>query len=152
MSFEYPKRVRFVCERCAICCGDTEERVRQVLLLKIEAERISRDISKNIGGFAEKIEGSEPYAYRMKKTEEGKCVFLKDNLCMIYEVRPLICRFYPFQLENMGDNKFAFTYTSECPGIGKGPSLKRNFFEMLFKESAKIIREDAKKCSRINEY
>jgi Fe-S-cluster containining protein len=111
--------------------------------LKIEAERISRNTSKNIEVFAEKIKGSEPYAYRMKKNTEGKCVFLKDNLCMIYEARPLICRFYPFQLENKGDNKFAFTYTSECPGIGKGPRLKRNFFEKLFKESAKIMTEDA---------
>ncbi len=139
MSFEYSKCVHFVCEHCAVCCGDTEERVRQILLLRMEAERISRNTSKNIDAFAEKIEGFKPYAYRMKKTREGKCIFLKDNLCIIYEMRPLICRFYPFQLENKGNNKFAFTYTNECPGIGKGPRLKRSFFEKLFKESAKIM-------------
>jgi len=144
LSFEYPKHVRFVCKRCAICCGDTKEKVRQILLLRIEAEYISRKTSKSIGGFAEKIEGFKPYAYLMKKTKEGKCIFLKDNLCTIYEIRPLICRFYPFQLENKGNNKFAFTYTNECSGIGKGPQLKKKFFENLFKESARIMTANEK--------
>jgi Fe-S-cluster containining protein len=50
--------------------------------------------------FATKIEGFEPYVFQMKKTVDGSCVFLRNGLCSIYEARPLICRFYPFQLQN----------------------------------------------------
>jgi len=144
LGFEYPKHVRFICDRCATCCGDTKERVRLILLLKIEAERIARKTLKGIGEFAEKIEGSEPYIYWMKKADEGKCVFLKNNSCSIYQVRPLICRFYPFQLSSK-NNRPVFTYTNECQGIGKGPKLKRSFFEKLFKESMKAMTEDVRK-------
>jgi len=89
--------------------------------------------------FAEKIEGFDPYVYRMKKNNEGRCVFLKDNSCSIYPIRPLICRFYPFQLKNTGINKYDFVYTDECPGIGKGPKLKKKFFEKLFTKSIEVI-------------
>jgi hypothetical protein len=142
LDFEYPKNVRFICEKCALCCGDTKERVRSILLLKVEAKDIAKKISKNIEEFAEKIEASQPYVYKMRKTAEGKCLFLKGSLCSIYKIRPLICKFYPFQL-NTKNGRFEFTYTSECPNIGKGPKLKRRFFEKLFREFMEIMEENA---------
>jgi Fe-S-cluster containining protein len=143
LDFEYPKNVRFICEKCAVCCGDTKEKVRSILLLEIEAERIAKKTSKKIEDFAERIEDAQPYVYRMRKTVEGKCVFLKDSLCSIYQTRPLICKFYPFQLENTKNGKFKFTYTKECPNIGKGQKLKRKFFENLFREFMKVMKENA---------
>jgi Fe-S-cluster containining protein len=145
LSFDYPRNVRFLCNKCAICCGDTEERDRSILLLRIEAKRTAQKTQKATGEFAEKIEGSEPYVYRMKKTRDGKCVFLKDSRCSIYDIRPLICRFYPFQLKKVGSRELVFAYTNKCLGIGKGPRLKRSFFEKLFKESARIMAEDTGK-------
>lgn len=141
MSFEYPTRVRFLCNMCAKCCGDTDERVRMILMLKHEAARISEETGLNLGGFSEEIEGFEPYSCRMKKTEDGKCVFLKDNLCAIYEIRPIICRFYPFQLKNIGNDRYVFSCTEECPGIGNGTRLKKVFFEHLFNEFKKAMRK-----------
>lgn len=132
MRYEYPKGVRFECNRCALCCRDTAENIRQILLLETEAHRISEETSRSIKKFAEETGRSDLFAYRMKKTE-GKCFFLRDNLCSIYNVRPIICRFYPFKLENLGKDRYAFSYTGECPGIGKGTCLKRSFFQDLFK-------------------
>ena len=141
VRFEYPRHVRFRCERCGLCCGDTETKIRQIFLLKTEAKRISEDSSIEIEEFAEKMEGSEPFVFKMKK-KGGKCIFLRDNLCSIYEIRPIICRFYPFKLENLGKNRYRFSYTEECPGIGKGPQLKRDFFEELFREFQKSMSEN----------
>jgi len=115
-----------------LCCGDTENRDRTILLMKIEVNDIAEKTSMHLKEFAEKIEGCEPYIYRMKKTEKGKCVFLKDDSCAIYSVRPLICRFYPFQLKSSENDKYSFMYTEECLGIGQGPKLKGRFFEKLF--------------------
>jgi len=142
MSFEHPAHVRFLCDKCAKCCGDTDERVRMILMLKGEAARISEETVLSFGEFSEEIEGFEPYSCRMKKTEDGKCVFLKDNICSIYEIRPLICRFYPFQLKSIGNDKYVFSCTEECPGIGNGNRLKKAFFENLFNEFKKAMREN----------
>lgn len=126
--------------RCTLCCGDTEDRVRSILLLKTEADRISKRTLIGLDKFAEKIEGFDPYIYQIRKIEDGKCVFLKDNSCSVYKVRPLICRFYPFQLKNLRNSRYAFTYTDECPGIGEGHRLKRAFFERLFEKFIELMR------------
>ncbi len=92
--------------------------------------------------FAEEVRGFEPYVYVMRKNDDGKCIFLEENLCAIYDVRPLICRFYPFELKQVSNGVYAFAYTEECPGIGRGHLLKRSFFEELFKRFIKLMAEN----------
>lgn len=136
VSFSHPKDVHFECTRCALCCGDTKTRVRRILLLKSEAEAISRITSKTITEFARKTTGNKLYAYEMKKTAaQGKCLFLMDKTCTIYPSRPLICRFYPFQLKTARMGQSTFSDTRECPGIGKGAQLRKGYFEALFEEA-----------------
>ena len=131
MSFSYPRNVRFKCVRCGICCGDTSEKARHILLLEEEANSIARFTKRPIPDFAAKLAGNEPYAYEMKKaTAEGRCVLLKENRCGIYSRRPLICRFYPFGLETNQKQK-TFYFTNECPGIGKGKIMQENDFQKL---------------------
>ena len=133
MTFDYPTKLRFQCTKCGICCGDTQEKTRHILLLSSEAEQIATATSQPIAKFAMKIDGKAPYSYEMKKTlENGKCVFLAKNRCTIYSLRPLICRFYPFELKMATNRKYSFLYTNECPSIGKGKTLNKNYFEKLF--------------------
>jgi Fe-S-cluster containining protein len=110
--------------------------------MKIEADHIMQKTSKSLEDFAEKICGHQPYVYRMKKTADGRCVFLNGNSCTIYSVRPLICRFYPFQLESVGNNRDAFTYTKECPSMGKGSKLEKKHFERLFTTLKETLKEN----------
>jgi len=132
MKFTYPKEVRFACSRCGMCCTDTEAKARTILMLRAEAESISKETSMDLEEFVERIENFEPYVYQMRKTSNKKCMFLKYNLCSIYRIRPLICRFFPFQLRNLGRSKYIFSVTNECPNVGEGPRLERRFFERLF--------------------
>ena len=143
MDFEFPEDACFVCEKCGRCCGDTEDKVRHVLLLKSEAEKISKQTSKGIQEFAQEVYGFEPYIYEMKKTEE-KCLFLENNRCKIYDIRPIICRFYPFELKNIGNDKYSFLFTTKCKGIGKGPKIGKPFFDFLFRIATKAMGEDSK--------
>jgi Fe-S-cluster containining protein len=134
VKFNYPDAVRFRCVKCGICCGDTEEKNRHVLLLTPEAEQIAKTTLQPTAQFAVKIKDAEPYSYEMKKrAEDGKCVFLENNLCTIYAVRPLICRFYPFELKSSRDGKYRFLFTEECPGIGKGRMLSGGYFRKMFR-------------------
>jgi Fe-S-cluster containining protein len=147
LSFEYPKNVRFQCTKCALCCGDTKKRARHILLLKKETERISEAAFKPVEEFAVQIEGREPYVYEMKKTkEEGKCLFLKENICTIYASRPLICKFYPFQLRTTKDGRHRFSHTRECQGIGKGKLVGKSYLERLFQQAHEQLMEEATKA------
>jgi Fe-S-cluster containining protein len=103
--------------------------------LKKEAERISEITSKPLKAFTRRIKGHDPYVYEMRKTEEGKCPFLGENACGIYRSRPLICRYYPFRLRTLRSGKHVFSLTSECPGIGSGAVLRKNYFERLLKRA-----------------
>jgi len=138
ISFTYPKNIRFHCTKCGLCCGDTRTRTRHILLLEKEAERVSEITSKPVEAFACRIKGHDSaraYAYEMRKTGEGKCPFLEDNACGIYQSRPLICRYYPFRLRTRRNGKHVFSFTSECPGIGAGRVLRKNYFERLLKRA-----------------
>ncbi len=129
--FTYPKNVRFTCTKCALCCGDTPSKTRHILLLSQEAQDISKATNQPPNNFATPTEGSEPYVLEIKKTIDGKCVFLKDSQCTIYLHRPLICRFYPIELRTE-DNQQVFSCTSECPALGQGEKLGKEFFDALF--------------------
>lgn len=133
MNFDYPTTVRFHCAKCGICCGDTKEKTRHILFLSTEAEQIAKATLQPICKFAAKT-GKAPYVYEMKKTtEEGKCVFLENNCCTIYSLRPLICKFYPFELKISQGRKHRFLFTEECPGINKGKMLSEAYFRKLFR-------------------
>jgi len=106
------------------------------LLLQAEAQTISKASNKRVEAFTVEVRNRQPYTYEMKKTlVEGKCVFLEGTHCRIYELRPLVCRFYPFRLTTSRDGKHRFHNTSECPGIGKGEKLTNRYFEELLKKA-----------------
>ena len=133
MDFDCPTKVIFECSRCGLCCGNTKEKTRHILLLETETNVISTKTCLSKEAFTEQINDNNPYRYEMKKNNEGKCFFLKDNQCSIYSSRPLICRFYPFELKfNQDKDRHVFNFTFECPGIGKGKMLARKDFEALF--------------------
>jgi Fe-S-cluster containining protein len=133
VDFTCPNNVIFECSKCGLCCGDTKEKNRHVLLLEQETNIISNETCLPKETFTTQIADKDPYCCEMKKNNEGKCFFLKDNQCGIYELRPLICRFYPFELKFDPDkNQYAFSFTFECPGITKGRLVTKKDFEDLF--------------------
>jgi Fe-S-cluster containining protein len=137
VNFSYPQNVRFTCNHCGICCGDTARKTRHVLLLKAEAECIAMHTKQGVEGFALETEGKAPYVYEMlKNAETGKCVFHRGDGCVVYEVRPLICRFYPFSLA-LENGVYVFRVTDECPqasltGGEGGERLSFSYFKRLF--------------------
>ena len=133
MDFTYPNNLFFDCTKCGLCCGDTVQKTRHILLLKSEASDISAEINLPIKDFADQINDKGQYCFEMKKSKEGTCFFLKDNQCSIYKLRPLICRFYPFELKfDPGKDLHVFDFTLECPAISKGKIMTLKDFEELF--------------------
>jgi hypothetical protein len=75
MSFNYPVAVRFQCLKCGICCGDTKEKTRHILLLRTETEQIAATTLQPISEFTVKIKNKTPYSYEMKKRKMKNASF-----------------------------------------------------------------------------
>ncbi|MGY5858218.1 MAG: YkgJ family cysteine cluster protein [Candidatus Thorarchaeota archaeon] len=61
----------------------------------------------------------------LKKMDNGDCIFLKEDLCMIHQVRPLVCRSFPFTFDESNDQRtWSLSAKKEiCPGLGTGPQI-----------------------------
>jgi len=78
----YHKRHRFRCTLCGNCC-----RLRIINLTKEDINRLQAAGKKDYIAV-----GGEP---RLKRVN-GKCIFLKDDRCLVHEHRPKVCREFPF--------------------------------------------------------
>lgn len=118
------------------CCREAHAKF---LTLK-DALRIAEFLGEDINTFARytglKDEDREEYIYihkhrsyyydvtlrddrllQLKDKRDGSCMFQQaDGRCAIYEVRPLICRTYPFWLSEDGEVIFDWC-SSDCPII-----------------------------------
>ncbi|MBN2228788.1 MAG: YkgJ family cysteine cluster protein [Candidatus Thorarchaeota archaeon] len=59
----------------------------------------------------------------LRKMENGECIFLKDDLCMIHTFRPVVCQSFPFVFSiKGGEIMWGLSAKKEiCPGLGTGP-------------------------------
>ncbi|HID60747.1 MAG TPA: YkgJ family cysteine cluster protein [Hadesarchaea archaeon] len=137
MNFRAPKNVRYECQRCARCCGDTSHRGRNILLLPSEVEQISSHTGLRPLSFASPASNGV-YRYRMKK-RSGKCVFLEGKACRIYDIRPVICRFYPFSVKRY-NGTYMFEVSRDCPGIGLGNLVPPEHFERMVKKASEALQ------------
>ena len=60
--------------------------------------------------------------YILKFKLSGSCPFLKDNLCSIQEIKPKVCRIFPFN--EKGDLKVDEYFINMCQGLTKNSSLQ----------------------------
>jgi len=127
----YPKGVRWACHRCAICCANTSTHNRTIRLLQDEIEKLARVTGRKEDEFSEPTNDEQLYP-RMMKKRGGKCFFLRDDLCLVYDNRPLTCAFYPFFLTQASANSMKICLTPEaCPGLGKGEVIQRDYYARL---------------------
>jgi uncharacterized protein len=114
----YEGGLRFECTGCADCCrnhGDyqyvyvTEAEIDVIaLFLRLSQEELRRD-------YLEEVDG-----WMSARTDLPDCPFLKDERCIIYEVRPKQCSTWPFWSDNLEQPTWNGPVTACCPGIGKG--------------------------------
>jgi len=80
------------------------------------------------------------YYYTFERKPSGTCVFLENNKCTIYSVRPLTCRLFPFAYseEDLELHPWALR---NCRGIGKGGPFNRREVKILKLLAKKIFIE-----------
>lgn len=106
------------------------------MLLEGEVKRISRATGMKVSEFTVEAKWGA-YTHRMKK-RNGKCPFLDGKACKIYNLRPLMCRLYPFSIEKSG-NTYMFGVSEDCPGIDLGKVVPEEEFKRMFEEARQAL-------------
>jgi len=149
---EEKELLRFECTKCGACCrdefllvtvtGSDIVKIAAVLglgpdemLKALDFYVMSNDQSTPVG--LEKFpsvstEGGLTFV-ALKKMENGECVFLKEDLCMIHPVRPVVCRSFPFVFDEAdGHRTWGLSAKKEiCPGLGTGPQVSEDEIDTL---------------------
>ena len=120
-----------LCSDCvgksATCCCNPN--VDSPMLLPKEVETISKSMKLDVEQFANKIDFSKMYKdytlkdlYQMKRQEnKNQCYFYRDNKCTIYEIRPIDCRIFPYDIKLEKDGNYYLVYykSNECQIINE---------------------------------
>ncbi|NIR87550.1 YkgJ family cysteine cluster protein [Candidatus Bathyarchaeota archaeon] len=113
----HQKHLRFRCQRCAtFCCKLGGPKLTQ------------RDIEhiKQAGYFFlpnKEFKDSPIMRGSLKNRGNGSCVFLRFDAgrgvyeCSIYDVRPALCKLYPFDFEKVGPYSFLLKLIPCCRGL-----------------------------------
>ncbi len=167
-------RYKFKCVFCGNCCSDKGTIVN---LTYLDILRIVRglnlsehEILELLGFFVFSSDLSEETLQKMVippittlkgkafvgllKNVEGACIFLKDNLCKIYNLRPMFCRSFPFSFKTKDidpmDKKVEIHmyYTSKaleyCKGISDdAPYINNKKWIKIGNKITKELQENA---------
>lgn len=115
-----------ICHNCvntkANCCSNPA--IDSPMLLPNEALEISKLTNKKIEDFAKLINFSSMYndnalknLYQMKRQDNSNsCYFYKNSKCTIYDIRPIDCRIFPYDIKLEKDGNYYLVYylTNNC--------------------------------------
>lgn len=111
----YKEGLRFECTGCGKCCKGApgyvwltlEEMASIADFLKLPFDQFTKKYVRQVNQDYSLIEVGDDYA----------CVFLEENRCTIYEVRPKQCRTFPFWGKNLKSKEHWEKLKSSCEGI-----------------------------------
>jgi len=152
------EQIQFECTKCGACC---REESLLVTLTGRDIVRLSRGLSlgpndiirafdfyldigkespKGLRDFPTLNTEKGPAYLAIKKMENGDCIFLKDNLCMIHLIRPAVCMSFPFVFSKDGNTTTwgLSAMKKICPGLGSGSKVR----DSELRELAVSVLED----------
>ncbi len=97
------KATGFRCKNCAQCCK-AEYGDNTVSIFPFEIRRISEKTGLGYENIAIPAPSDDTdsegniHTFEWVLRRNNDCIFLKNNLCQVYECRPYICKTYPFYL------------------------------------------------------
>lgn len=115
----WDKGIRFECQGSGQCCV-SRDGYGYVYMTKEDRIRMAKELGIPTGQFTKKYCKSEDGIYSLIDGEEGRCQFLVDSKCSIYQGRPTQCRTWPFWPEVMNAKVWKKEVASYCPGVDKG--------------------------------
>ncbi len=104
----------FECKMCGKCCKGRGG----IYLGEDEIETISSYLKLNKAEFKKNYLELKNGKLRLIQNDTGYCIFYSNQKqCSIHEVKPSICRLWPFFRANIEDEQSFFIAKIACPGI-----------------------------------
>lgn len=118
-SVWYAQGLRFECTQCGNCCGGAPG---YVWLSQEDMERIADHLKLPFSDFTRTYVRRIGNRYSLTEKFNYDCTFLtrdKDGKsgCMIYHVRPMQCRTWPFWKDNLKSPAAWAAAAEKCPGM-----------------------------------
>lgn len=109
------------CSRCPAsknCCTRVAHgsEIEHPFVFEEEIDALSRASGLPSSAFIAKRYTSDGEAYNSLKSHKSGCIFFAGGSCQVYDIRPLDCRLFPFDIR--ADSKgvlFWIVYTTLCP-------------------------------------
>ena len=105
--------MKFTCKKCGNCCRWEG----YIYVNRGDIERICNFLQIDRDTFRKEYLNPEPHILpNLKLKVNSECIFLKENQCSIYAVRPQQCEDFPFtwEVSNLKDR---------CPGVKEETEL-----------------------------
>lgn len=133
----YADGLRFACAACGRCCtGDPG----YVWVGKEEMAPIAKALGMTEEDFCQKYLRTARGKLSLRERSNGDCMLLDESTrrCLVYEVRPVQCRTWPWWQENIESEEAWHARTSHCCGIGEGPCHSREKIDDAVAEDAAV--------------
>ena len=119
----YREGLDFGCTGCGACCGGAPG---YVWVTPGEMREIAAYLGLSGGTLGEEHVTRVRMKYSLVEAANGDCVLLRrkdgKTSCMIYAVRPVQCRTWPFWDSNLSSRRAWETVAGRCPGMNRGPT------------------------------
>ena len=117
----YQAGLRFTCTQCGNCCSGPPG---YVWVTKKEIARIAEHLKRPAGQLDKRELRRVGMRYSLTEWPGGDCIFLTRDGgrigCLIYPVRPLQCRTWPFWNQNLRSPDTWNHAHENCPGMNTG--------------------------------
>jgi Fe-S-cluster containining protein len=127
----------YTCRRCSLCCYH-----KKIQVNPYEVARLARKIGQTTTEFRNALT-REGAGALLNQKEDGACVFLGSEGCMVYSDRPLVCRVYPLGRYMSADGVEWFTRAKRHPQSTGTISDKGTIAEYLDAQGAEPFLEAA---------
>ncbi|MBI5345676.1 MAG: YkgJ family cysteine cluster protein [Chlamydiae bacterium] len=135
----YKEGLKFECQKnCCNCCSKfpgytwltLKDELRIADFFKISLDEFRKRYCRFVKG---RLSLKENY-------RNFDCVFIKDNKCSIYAIRPIQCSAFPFWPNNLSSKEAFDSLEEYCPGCNKG---KHHSFDEINKILNEFIQENS---------
>lgn len=151
VSKQYAPAGCSICKGCQVNCCNTAYVIPDLIAFKKMAAWFNYDYRQLLDKYYDQ-EKLEAGFLRMKP---NPCIFLQDNICTIYPVRTLICRFY-ICTDILGDTQqliYSITwagiaatqlFAEEQGLVSNNPSVSRTSFDLMLERLVNEYRNSDK--------